>query len=106
MALVRTHDIFRGKGTFEKTLRWLKLLLKYKLPSTVRVIVHRFNYKHLDEVAGMLLEEIKLPSFSTNSASNLGLCRENKNATQLDAEEYSEPMAKFMELNIKHNGRI
>jgi len=101
-----THDIFRGKGTFEKALNGLKLLLKHKLPATVRVTVHRFNYKNLDEVARLLLEEIGLPSFSTNSASNFGLCRENKDSIQLNAEEYSEAMEKLIELNIKYKGRI
>lgn len=101
-----THDIFRGKGSFERAINGLKLLLKYNLPSTVRVTVHKFNYKHLDEVARLLLEEIGLPSFSTNSASNFGLCRENKDVTQLNVEEYSNAMGKLMELNVKYNGRI
>ena len=101
-----THDIFRGKGTFEKALNGLKLLLKHKLPATVRVTLHRFNYKYFDEVARLLLEEVGLPSFSTNSASNFGLCRENRDSTQLNAEEYSEAMAKLMELNVKYKGRI
>lgn len=101
-----THDIFRGKGTFEKALNGLKLLLKHKLPATVRVTLHRFNYKCFDEVARLLLEEVGLPSFSTNSASNFGLCRENRDSTQLNAEEYSEAMAKLIELNVKYKGRI
>lgn len=100
------NDISRGKGTFEKALRGLRLLLKHKLPATVRVTIHKFNYKHLDEVARLLLEDVGLPSFSTNSASNFGLCKENKNSTQLSAAEFSESMAKLMELNKKYNGRI
>lgn len=101
-----THDIFRGKGTFERAMNGLKLLLKHKLPATVRVTVHKFNYKHLDEVARLLLEEVGLPSFSTNSASNFGLCRENKDSTQLNAGEYSDAMVKLMKLNKKYKGRI
>lgn len=101
-----THDISRGKGAFEKAMHGLKLLLKHKLPATVRVTIHKFNYKGLDEITRLLLEEVGLPSFSTNSASNFGLCRKNKDTTQLNAEEYSETMAKLIELNVKYNGRI
>ena len=101
-----SHDIYRGKGSFEKALRGLKLLRKYKLPATTRVTIHRHNYEVLDEVAELLLEDVGLPSFSTNSASHLGLCRQNSDDTQLNADEYSFVIAKLFELNKKYNGRI
>jgi len=101
-----SHDIFRGKGTFEKALRGLKILLKHKMPATVRVTIHKHNYKQLDEIAELLLEDAGLPSFSTNSASYMGLCRQNEADVQLDIDQYSYTMEKLFELENKYNGRI
>ncbi len=101
-----SHDACRGQGNFEKALRGLKILRKYKLPATVRVTIHKHNVRQLDEVARLLLEEVGLPSFSTNSASHLGLCIQNEADVQLDIDEYSYAMAKLLELDKKYNGRI
>ncbi len=101
-----THDIFRGKGTFEKALRGLKILLKHGMPATVRVTIHKYNIDSLEEISRLLLEEVGLPSFSTNTASHLGLCRQNENEVQLNVQEYSTAMAKLLKLSRKYNGRI
>jgi SynChlorMet cassette radical SAM/SPASM protein ScmE len=101
-----SHDIFRGEGSFAKAIAGLKVLLKHKIPATVRVTIHKYNYTKLEEISRLLLEEVGLPSFSTNSAGYVGLCRENKDAVQLNVEEYSLAIAKLFELNRKYNGRI
>lgn len=101
-----SHDVFRGKGTFEIALAGLKVLINHDIPATVRVTIHKYNYLKLDEVAKLLLEDIGLSSFSTNSAGYVGLCRENKDAIQLNAQEYSYAIAKLLDLNKKYDGRI
>ena len=101
-----SHDIFRGQGTFEKALRGLKILLNHKMPATVRVTIHKHNLYDLDKVAKLLLEDVGLPSFSTNSASHMGLCRDNEGSIQLNAEEYSLAMVTLERLNKKYKGRI
>ena len=100
------HDIFRGKGTFEKALAGLKCLMRHDMPATVRVTIHKHNVKSLEPVAELLLEDVGLPSFSTNNAGHMGLCRENEADVQLTADEYSEAMGKLAMLNKKYNGRI
>lgn len=101
-----SHDSSRGKGSFEKALSGLKTLIRHEIPATVRVTINKHNYKTLDEVSELLLEEIGLPSFSTNAASHLGLCRDNADETQLNAEEYAYCIKKLFELEKKYNGRI
>ena len=101
-----SHDVCRGQGSFEKALNGLKCLIKHKMPATVRVTIHKHNLKTLDRVAELLLDEIGLSSFSTNSASYMGLCRQNEADVQLSVEEYSEAMVKLLELNKKYNNRI
>ena len=82
-----THEVFRGKGTFAKALNGLKSLMKYNLPVTVRVTVHKYNIDDLEAVTKLLLEDIGIPSFSTNSASFMGLCRQNAEQVQMTAED-------------------
>lgn len=101
-----THDACRGEGAFHRAITGLKILLKHQVPAAVRVTIHRQNVEDLDGIAAMLLEEIGLPSFSTNSAGHLGLCRANKNQTQLTVEEQSLAMESLLRLAEKYNGRI
>ena len=101
-----THDAFRGKGNFHRALSGLKSLMTHNLPATVRVTIHRKNVRDLDDIARLLLEEFGLPSFSTNSASHLGLCRQNAEQVQLTAEERTLAMETLLRLNDKYNGRI
>jgi SynChlorMet cassette radical SAM/SPASM protein ScmE len=101
-----THDAFRGEGTFFKAIEGIRSLQKYHVPVTVRVTIHRKNVRDLEGIAKLLLEEIGLPSFSTNSASHMGLCRKNAEQVQLNTEERSLAMEILLELNKKYNGRI
>jgi SynChlorMet cassette radical SAM/SPASM protein ScmE len=100
------HDAFRGKGNFARAIKGIEILRKNNVPVTVRVTIHRRNVNDLDAIAGMLLEEIGLPSFSTNSASFLGLCRQNAGQVQLTPEEHSLAMKTLIRLNKKYDDRI
>lgn len=100
------HDACRGKGAFEKALTGLKCLMRHKIPVNVRVTIHKYNVGSLNEIAEFLLDEIGLSSFSTNNAAYMGLCRENKDIVQLTANEYSEAMARLLELDKRYKGRI
>jgi len=100
------HDTCRGEGSFVKAIAGLKLLQKYSLPVTVRVTVHKDNLADLDNIAEFLLEEMKLPGFSTNSASYMGLCRQNAEQLMLAPEERSFAMRKLLDLSQKYNNRI
>ena len=101
-----THEVFRGKGTFAKALNGLRSLMKYGLPVTVRVTVHKHNVNDLESVSKMLLEDVGIPSFSTNSASFMGLCRQNTEQVQLTTDERSVAMETLLRLSNQYNGRI
>ncbi|MCP4754444.1 MAG: SynChlorMet cassette radical SAM/SPASM protein ScmE [Proteobacteria bacterium] len=100
------HDVFRGKGTFQKALDGLAILRKNGISVTVRVTIHRHNVSDLEEIAKLLLEEVGLPAFSTNAASHAGLCREYADEVQLTADDRSRAMATLLKLNKKYGGRI
>jgi SynChlorMet cassette radical SAM/SPASM protein ScmE len=60
----------------------------------------------LDNIARLLLEEVGLPNFDTNSASHFGLCRFNAEQVQLTAEERTRAMESLLRLTKHYNGRI
>lgn len=100
------HDSFRGKGNFEKAIRGIEHLRNNDVPVDVRVTIHRQNVADLEKVAKLLLEDIGLPSFSTNSASHMGLCRKNADMVQLTHQERTLAMETLLELNDKYEDRI
>jgi SynChlorMet cassette radical SAM/SPASM protein ScmE len=101
-----THDACRGEGNFIRAMEGIKSLQKYGVPVAVRVTIHKYNVRDLENVARLLLEEVGLPSFSTNAASYMGLCRQNAEQVQLTAEERSLAMETLLNLEKKYNGRI
>ncbi len=101
-----THDACRGEGNFLKAMRGIKSLQKYNVSVPVRVTIHKHNVRDLENVAELLLEDIGLPSFSTNAASYMGLCRQNTEQVQLTEKERSLAMETLLKLEKKYNGRI
>ena len=101
-----THDACRGAGNFLKAVQGIQRLLKYRVPATVRVTIHKQNVSDLEGIAQLLLEEIGLPQFSTNSASYMGLCRQNAEQVILTPEERSHAMEVLLRLTQKYDGRV
>jgi SynChlorMet cassette radical SAM/SPASM protein ScmE len=100
------HDICRGKGSFDKTVSGLKLLIKHNIPTTVRVTIHKHNVNLLEKIIPFLLEEIGVRSVSTNNAGHFGLCITNKDHVQLNATEYSIAIESLLKLKKIYKGRI
>jgi SynChlorMet cassette radical SAM/SPASM protein ScmE len=105
-AIDTTHDAFRGEGNFMKAIRGIHALRANNLPVSVRVTIHRKNVFELVAIAEFLLDDLKLPSFSTNSATHMGLCRKNAAQTQLTVDEHSLAMETLLALTNKYPGRI
>ena len=101
-----THDACRGEGNFLKAIEGIQHLLRYDLPISVRVTIHKHNVWDLEEIAHFLLEEMGLPQFSTNSASYMGLCRQNAEQVMLTPKERTWAMEVLLSLSRKYNGRI
>lgn len=101
-----THDSFRGKGSFYKAVEGINHLLRNKVPVSVRVTIHRENVADLENIARLLLEDIGIPSFSTNSASYMGLCRKNAGQILLTHDERTLAMQTLLRLTEKYKDRI
>jgi SynChlorMet cassette radical SAM/SPASM protein ScmE len=102
----KTHDSFRGSGTFTRACRGIQALMDVGIVPVVRVTIHRKNFNQLREIARFILEDLSLPSFSTNAASYMGLCRYHATSTQLTPTEYSEAIETLLELTEIYPGRI
>lgn len=101
-----THEAFRGKGTFYKALGGIETLLEHQLSVTVRVTIHRQNVDDLPNIARLLLEEVGLAGFSTNSATYMGLCRKNAEQIQLTTQDRMRAMEILLQLDEVYPGRI
>ena len=101
-----SHDVMRGKGSFAKALQGLMTLRRHGIGAAVRVTIHRRNVHDLEGIARLLLDDIGIPSFSTNSAGAMGLCRKNAEMTQLTTQERMLAMETLLRLSKKYNGRI
>ena len=86
-SMPESHDAMRGKGSFAKALEGLMTLRRHGVHAAVRVTIHRKNVHDLEGVAKLLLEDIGLSSFGTNSAGAMGLCRKNAEMVQLTTED-------------------
>ncbi len=99
------HDSCRGEGSFEKAVNGIRILQKYNVPVAIRVTLHRHNIKDLDNIARFLLQELELPSFTTNAAGYLGTCR-NHPDIMLSTEDRELAMTTLLRLSAKYPGQI
>lgn len=100
------HDKNCGHGSFEKAIRGLDHLKRYGINRTVRLTITRNNVAHLEEAARVLLEEVGLPSFSTNSACPFGLTKKNTAKVTLTPDEYAQAMIAHHNIILKYGRRV
>jgi len=100
------HDKARGKGSFDAAVQGIKILQKYGIPVKIRCTIHRHNVDHLDEVAAFILEELKLPEFSTNAVGYFGICQSNAESLMLQIEDRVKVMERLERLEKKYPDRL
>jgi SynChlorMet cassette radical SAM/SPASM protein ScmE len=101
-----THDVCRGQGSFDGAMRGIRTLKRHGVKVAVRVTIHRHNVHDLRAISSLLLEELGLPGFGTNSAGYLGTCRLNTEDVLLTIEERTKAMKQLLDLTEKYYGRI
>jgi len=99
------HNLSRP-NSFDRAVRGLRLLKAARFPLTVRVTINRHNVHDLENIAYFLLEEIGLPSFSTNDAAPVGAGCQNAGDITLSPREQVEAMEIFSRLGQKYPGRL
>ncbi len=99
------HDASRPKS-FTRAVRGLRLLKEAGFPVTVRVTITRHNLHDLENIAALLLEDIGLPSFSTNDAIPMGSGCQNEAEVALGPREQREAMQIMGRLLERYPGRL
>ncbi len=100
------HDKSRGKGSFEKAYRALRLLKETGFPVTVRVTVNRHNVDDLDNIARLLLKDVGINSFGTNDAMPMGSGCNNQKTITLTPQQQVLAMKSLARLEKQYNGRV
>jgi SynChlorMet cassette radical SAM/SPASM protein ScmE len=100
------HDKSRGKGSFNKAIRGLRLLKEAGFPVTSRVTVNRYNVDDLENTARLLLDDIGLVSFGTNDAMPMGAGCNNQASITLRPEQQLKAMETLSRLEERYNGRV
>ncbi|MGD9612672.1 MAG: PqqD family peptide modification chaperone [Kiritimatiellia bacterium] len=100
------HDASRGKGSFDKAVRGLRLLQAAGFPATARVTVNRHNVGDLDNVMRLLLDEIGLARVGTNDAIPMGTGCARREDIVLRPEQRPEAMRTLARLEREYPGRI
>lgn len=93
-------------NSFDRALCGLRLLRDSGFPVTVRTTITRHNLHDLENIAHLLLEEIGLPSFTTNEASLIGAGCNNQGQITLTAAEQVEAMEILDRLAERYPGRL
>ena len=99
------HNLSRP-GSYDRAVRGLRLLKEAGFPVIVRVTINRHNLHDLEDIAHLLLEEIGLPSFSTNEAMPIGSGCRNEREVSLTPAEQLEAMNTIGRLLERYPGRL
>lgn len=99
------HDKSRP-GSFDRSVRGLRLLKEAGFPVAVRVTINRHNLHDLENIAHLLLDEIGLASFGTNEAMPIGSGCRNEPEIALTTREMAEAMETIGRLLERYPGRL
>lgn len=100
------HESLRGDGTFAPALSAIRLLQDFRLPVTARVTIHPGNIDDLEDIARLLLQDLQLPSFSTNAVSSLGSATKYGPGVLLTPQERLKAVKTMAILDQQYPGRI
>jgi SynChlorMet cassette radical SAM/SPASM protein ScmE len=99
------HNLSRP-NSFDRAMRGLRLMKDAGFPVTVRTTINRHNVRDLENIARLLLEEVGLPSFSTNEAMPMGAGCDNQGEITLTSAEKREAMRTMERLLARYDGRL
>lgn len=99
------HDRSRPKS-FDRALRGLRLLVDAGFPVTVRMTLNQYNYRDLENTVQLLLDDVGVPTMSTNEAMALGSGCDNQGDLALTALQRLELMDTFRSLLEHYPNRL
>ncbi|MDZ7371529.1 MAG: SynChlorMet cassette radical SAM/SPASM protein ScmE [candidate division KSB1 bacterium] len=104
-AVAEHHDALRGRGSWEAAVAGIRLLQQYGVRVTSRITLTRQNYADLEETVRFLLEDLRLPFISTNSAESFG-AGQNAEYWRLETSEREAAIRTLFDLDRRYPNRI
>ncbi|WP_148638826.1 thio(seleno)oxazole modification radical SAM maturase SbtM [Caldimicrobium thiodismutans] len=94
--LEKTNDEIRGKGHFQRTIKFLKILKDFEVPSGVMMTVHEKNLDELIPLAKYLEGRVEVFSFN-----RLSLFGEGKKLSPSEREKFFKVLEEYLELSFE-----
>lgn len=82
---ISSHDMLRGKGTYDKAMRGISNLRSAGIPVSIATMVHRYNAGEFEEMQ-KLFSELEVVSWSVDVPCVTGNLKKNQDYI-LDAKE-------------------
>lgn len=89
----KTHELIRGKNTFDKTLNSIRLFLNSKIETTIRCVINKLNYTEVEDLIKFFAKE-GVPSISIRRFVPSGNSIPNFKELYLDSNIYHDILKK------------
>lgn len=100
----KTHDRIRGTGSFDKLMKGMQVLKKYKMPWVVRVTVNKMNVHDLGATLTLLHDDLGLKRFDVNEAFPRGAGQCNHSTLEMTPEERRLSFRVMQKFDREHPG--
>ncbi len=89
---IRSHDILRGKGSFDRAIAGISALKRYNVPVSIATMVHRYNISEFDKMQKLFFD-LEVLSWSVDAPCTVGNLADNPDIS-LPPEE-AAPFLKY-----------
>jgi len=99
------HDIIRGEGSFEKTLKGINQLKKFKIPFFIKTTISKQNYKYVSETLKLSIK-LGAVGYAVSRTIPIGRASDNWKKFKVSWENYKNaiqqclPIAKKYKINF------
>ena len=95
------HDWQRGKGSFDKSMKAVKLLIKNELPTRLKAVINAHNHKDIENMLKMAVGS-GLSGMSFGDAVECGRAAVYSRDMHFEGEVYRDIMETIFELKSKY----
>jgi len=100
-----TNDFIRGKGSFEKTLKGIRVAKKHDFKILIAFVILRINYHELEDIFKVAIQEgaygVKVQTFIEN-----GIGATNKDILQFEEKEIISIITNAWQLKKKYQDKL
>jgi len=103
--LEKTHDYLRYSGSFQNTIKKIRLLQRYKMRTVIMNTVSKINFKEIPKLIDLVVEEIGVELFGFHRFVPIGQGKEIKEAASFSPLEYRDFLSVLDDKYQEHKGK-